>query len=267
MKTQQPNKNFQELDRRVEQILTPQFAPSAEEIKLRKPKRSIWPNTIRLAGMAAAIIIGVCLIIPTNKIEAKTPEEIVFTAIEQLQQSNSFRVTFSAKVKPAPEDDNDYYRITPDGKPTKGVLTIAMDETNEAMRIEWESGVTQLYDGTYYHEWEGTTKTDQIQCRIITSKFLSLLDLEQIKSAKDKEYIKIYEVPNSDNILITAQNPDFAINRVRLEGTFSKKSGKLTEGKWYELKEDQWVETVTLHNIEYGFSITLEEVCATPKTK
>ena len=180
MKTKQPNNNFQELDRRVEQILTPRFAPSAEEIKLRKPKSSIWLNTIRLAGIAAAIIIGVYLIIPTNKIEAKTPEDIVFSAIEDLQKSNSFRVTFTAKVKPAPEDDNDYYRITPDGKPTKGVLTIAMDETSEAMRIEWESGVTQLYDGSFYHEWEGTTQTGRMQCRIIINKFLSLLDLEQI---------------------------------------------------------------------------------------
>ncbi|MBE6214020.1 MAG: hypothetical protein E7131_05000 [Rikenellaceae bacterium] len=267
MKTKQPNNNFQELDRRVEQILTPRFAPLAEEIKLRKPKNSIWLNTIRLTGIAAAIIIGVYLIIPTNKIEAMTPEDIVFSAIEDLQKSNSFRVTFTAKVKPAPEDDNDYYRITPDGKPTKGVLTIAMDETSEVMRIEWESGVTQLYDGSFYHEWEGTTKTDRMQCRIIINKFLSLLDLEQIKSAKDKEYIKIYDVQNSDNILITAQNPDFAINRVRLEGTFSKRSGKLTEGKWFELKDNEWVETVTLHNIEYGFPITIEEVCATPKTK
>ena len=72
MKTNEQNNNFQELDRRVEQILTPRFAPSAEEIKLRKPKSSIWLNTIRLTGMAAAIIIGVYLIIPTNKIEAKT---------------------------------------------------------------------------------------------------------------------------------------------------------------------------------------------------
>ena len=217
--------------------------------------------------MAAAIIIGVYLIIPTNKIEAKTPEDIVFSAIEDLQKSNSFRVTFSAKVKPAPEDDNDYYRIVPDGEEIKGVLTIAIDETNDAMRIEWESGVTQLYDGTYYHEWEGTTKTGRMQCRIITNKFLSLLDLEQIKSAKDNGCINICEEPNGDNIRITARRPAYAIDAVRLEGTFSKRSGKLIEGKYLELKGDEWVETVTLHNIEYGFPITLDEICATPKFK
>lgn len=262
--------NSEELNRRVEQILTPRFAPSTKEIKLRKPQRSIWLNAIRISGVAAAIIVGIFLIVPTNRIEAKTPEDIVFAAIEELQNSNSFRVTFSAKVKPAPEDDNDYYRIVPDGEEIKGRLTILNTDSDHGfgiMRIEWESGVTQLYDGTFYHEWEGTTKTGRIQCRIIINKFLSLLDLEQIKSAKDKEYIKIYDVQNSDNILITAQNPDFAINHVRLEGTFSKRNGKLTEGKWFELKDNEWVETVTLHNIEYGFPITLEEVCSAPRAK
>ena len=270
MKTKQPNKNFQELDRRVEQILTPQFAPSAEEIKLRKPKRSIWLNAIRISGVAAAIIVGIFLIVPTNRIEAKTPEDIVFAAIEELQNSNSFRVTFSAKVKPAPEDDNDYYRIVPDGEEIKGRLTILNTDSDHGfgiMRIEWESGVTQLYDGTFYHEWEGTTKTGQLQCSIQTSKFLSLLDLEYIKSAKDNGCITICEEPNGDNIRITARRPAYAIDAVRLEGTFSKRSGKLIEGKYLELKGDEWVETVTLHNIEYGFPITLDEVCAVPKFK
>ena len=32
MKTEDQNNNFQELDRRVEQLLSPRFAPSVEEI-------------------------------------------------------------------------------------------------------------------------------------------------------------------------------------------------------------------------------------------
>ena len=61
METKNTNNN-QELDSRVEQLLTPRFAPSVDEIKLTKPQRParrIWLNTLRVAGMVAALIVGI----------------------------------------------------------------------------------------------------------------------------------------------------------------------------------------------------------------
>ena len=66
MKTESQNNNFQEQDRRVEQLLTPRFAPSAEEIKLSKPKRParrIWLNVLHIVGVAAALVIGIFVVI------------------------------------------------------------------------------------------------------------------------------------------------------------------------------------------------------------
>ena len=61
----------QELDSRVEQLLTPHFAPSADEIKLTKPQqpaRKIWLNALHLSGIAAALVIGLFIIISPNRI-------------------------------------------------------------------------------------------------------------------------------------------------------------------------------------------------------
>lgn len=76
---EQKNNNFQELDSRVEQLLTPRFAPSADDIILpvvshstAKKSRSLWINIARIGGIAAALVIGIFIIIsPNNTATAK----------------------------------------------------------------------------------------------------------------------------------------------------------------------------------------------------
>lgn len=69
METRNQNNDSQELDRRVEQLLTPRFAPSADEIRLQKPQRKtrrIWLNAIHIGGIAAVLVIGICIFIKPN---------------------------------------------------------------------------------------------------------------------------------------------------------------------------------------------------------
>ena len=79
MRTEQNNQN---LDHCVEQLLSPRFTPSSEEIKLSKPKHSarrIWLNTLRIGSVAAALVIGLFIIIEPNstvKANAKVKVEI-----------------------------------------------------------------------------------------------------------------------------------------------------------------------------------------------
>lgn len=76
---EQKNNNFQELDSRVGQLLTPRFAPSADDIILpdvslstAKKSRSLWINIARIGGIAAALVIGIFIIIsPNNTATAK----------------------------------------------------------------------------------------------------------------------------------------------------------------------------------------------------
>ena len=62
-------KTEQNLDNRVEQLLSPQFTPSADEIKLSKPKHStrrIWLNALRIGSVAAALVVGLYIFIEPN---------------------------------------------------------------------------------------------------------------------------------------------------------------------------------------------------------
>lgn len=264
MRTEQNN---QDLDHRVEQLLTPRFAPSAEELKLSKPKRParrIWLNTLRIGSVAAVVIIGIFVISgPINKAEAKAPIDIINEALQEVQNAESLRVKFTAKVKPAPVNDNDYYRIEPDGENVQGTMTLLKTNEQVIMRIEWESGVTQLYDGKRYYEWEGTKKIEDKECKIDNFKFLALADLEMAKMSLGGD-IEIKE--ESDNkIRAYMDSPDYARVKERIEGIFSKKSGKLVGGALYEMKENERVVIVKLLNVDYGFAISVDEISATPK--
>ena len=104
MKTE--NTHNQLTDWHIEQLLKPCFAPSADEIRLpqvpvRKSTRRLWINIARIGGVAAALIAGLFIIItPNNTAIAKTPEQIVIDALEKIVDVNSYRVYFTAKVKP-----------------------------------------------------------------------------------------------------------------------------------------------------------------------
>ena len=69
MKTE--NTHNQLTDWHIEQLLKPCFAPSADEIRLpkvpvRKSTRRLWINIARIGGVAAALIVGLFIIITPN---------------------------------------------------------------------------------------------------------------------------------------------------------------------------------------------------------
>ena len=272
MKTENQNNNFQELDRRVEQMLTPRFAPSVEEVQLptstRHNAHSVWLNALRIGSVAAAIVIGLFIIVsPTNKVEAKEPIELISEALQEFHEADSYRITFTAKVKPAPKNDNDYYRMASDGNKIKGQLILLKTDSNNGgiMRIEWASGVTQLYDGERYYEWEGTTQTDDKHCPFQTLKLFKLADLDFVLAEFRKDGLKINDERDGDKLQVIKDSPDYAIVGERLEGIFSKKSGKLVGGGYYEKKGNEWIPLIKLNKVEYGFPLTLEEITSRPK--
>ena len=66
MKTNNQNNTFEQQNHRVEQLLTPRFTPSAEEISLPKTSNkncTFWLNTLRIGGIAAVLAIGIFFIV------------------------------------------------------------------------------------------------------------------------------------------------------------------------------------------------------------
>ena len=267
MKTEQHNNNFQELDRRVEQLLTPRFAPSAEELRLPipRPRRSpVWLNMLRIAGVVAAIVVGLFIFMePTNEATAKT-NEIIADALDALQNSDAFSVDFRMKATINNNgDETEYYKCDPNGEDIDGTLTLLKSEGKEYMRIEWSSGIVQLFDGgdMRYKMWQN----GELKCDMERSTFVfKLVKLASLGGAK--AIIKTADVAmnieeSGDNILVKAVNED---KDVELEGVFSRQNGELLEcGARTRIGNKEWVKVLSA-KVKYNQPITVEQITATP---
>lgn len=267
MKTEQQNNNFQELDQRVEQLLTPQFAPSAEEIRLSTPPRGkspLWLNVLRIAGVAAVIVVGLLIVIePTNEVVAKT-NEVIAEALAQLQSADTFRVEFGTKVvEDWDGDPTEPYTIAPDGEDMTGVLTILKSEGKEYMRVEWGDEVVQLFDGGQmrYRMWRGGKLVCDEERTSFIFKLLKLASLGGAKAIIKTADVSMNIEESGDNILVKAVNED---SSVELGGVFSRQNGELLEcGARMCIGNGEWIKVLSA-KIEYNYPITVEQICAAP---
>lgn len=268
MKTENQNNNFQEQDRRVEQLLTPRFAPSAEEIKLpTRPvtsKRRMWLNVLRIGAAAAVIVVGLFLMFePTNEATART-SEIIAEALDALQNSDAFSVDFRMKATINNNgDETEYYKCDPNGKDIDGTLTLLKSGDKEYMRIEWGSGIVQLFDerNMRYKMWQnGELKCDMERSSFVF-KLLKLASLGGAKAIMKMADVSMNIEESGDNIIAKAVNED---SSVELEGVFSRQNGELLEcGARMRLGNDEWVEVLSA-KIKYNQPITVEQICAAP---
>ena len=265
MRTEQNN---QDLDHRVEQLLTPRFAPSAEELKLSKPKRParrIWLNVLRFGAVAAAIVVGLFIMFePTNEAIAKTNEEVIADALATLRNSDAFSVDFRMKATINNNgDETEYYKCDPNGKDIEGTLTLLNSSGKEYMRIEWSSGIVQLFDGgdMRYRMWQNGELKYDMEHRSFVFKLLQLASLGGAKAIIQTADVAMNIEESGDNIIAKAVNED---SSVELEGVFSRTNGELLEcGARMRLGNKEWIKVLSA-KIKYNYPITVEQITATP---
>ena len=265
MRTEQNN---QDLDHRVEQLLTPRFAPSAEELKLSKPKRParrIWLNVLRFGAVAAAIVVGLFIMFePTNEAIAETKEEVIAEALDALQNADAFSVDFRMKATINNNgDETEYYKCDPNGEDIEGTLTLLKSGENEYMRIEWSSGIVQLFDegNMRYKMWQNGELKYDMEHRSFVFKLLQLASLGGAKAIIQTADVAMNIEESGDNIIAKAVNED---SSVELEGVFSRTNGELLEcGARMRLGNKEWVKVLSA-KIKYNYPITVEQITATP---
>ncbi len=272
MKTEQQNNNFQELDRRVEQMLTPRFAPSADEIRLSAPRqhkaRTIWLSALRIGAVAAAIVVGLFLMLePTNEVNAKTNEEVIAEALDALKDSDTFSVDFRMKATINNNgDETEYYKCDPNGKDIEGTLTLLKSGGKEYMRIDWSSGVVQLFDGgnMRYKMWQNGELKCDMERSSINLKLLQLASLDEVK-ALFGNHLQISENGDEINLQMSSiKGSGEQTAHLELGGVFSRQKGELMEcGARMRLGNDEWVKVLSA-KIEYNHPITVEQICAAP---
>ena len=267
MKTEEQNNNFQDLDRRVEQLLTPRFSPSAEEIKLSKPKRParrIWLNALRFGAVAAVIVLGLFLMFePTNEATAKT-SEVIADALDALQNADAFSVDFRMKATINNNgDETEYYKCDPNGEDIDGTLTLLKSSGREYMRIEWSSGIVQLFDGgdMRYKMWQNGDLKYDMERSTFVFKLLKLASLGGAKAIIQTADVAMNIEESGDKIIAKAVNED---RSVELGGVFSRTNGELLEcGARMRLGNGEWVKVLSA-KIKYNQTITIEQITASP---
>ena len=263
---EQKNNNFQELDRRVEQLLTPRFAPSVEEIKLSKPKRParrIWLNALRF-GAVAAVVVGLFLMLePTNEATART-SEVIAEALDALQNADAFSVDFRMKATINNNgDETEYYKCDPNGEDIDGTLTLLKSSGKEYMRIEWSSGIVQLFDGgdMRYRMWQNGELKYDMERSTFVFKLIELASLGGAKAIIQTADVAMNIEESGDNIIVKAVNED---RSVELGGVFSRTNGELLEcGARMRLGNGEWVKVLSA-KIKYNQPITVEQITTTP---
>ena len=264
MRTEQNN---QDLDRRVEQLLSPRFTPSAEEVKLSKPKpstRRIWLNALRIGSVAAVVVVGLFLMFkPTNEATAKT-SEVIAEALDALQNSDAISVDFRMKATPNDNGDmTEYYKCDPNGEDIEGTLTLLKSGDNEYMRIDWSSGVVQLFDeeNMRYKMWHNGDLKCDMERSSFAFKLLKLASLGGAKAIIQTADVSMNIEESGDNIIAKAVNED---GSVELAGVFSRTNGELLEcSARMRLSKGDWVEVLSA-KIEYNRPISVEQITAAP---
>ena len=267
MNTTENNNTFHELDSRVEQLLTPRYAPSAEEITLSKPKRParrIWLNMLRFGAVAAVIVVGLFLMFePTNEATAKT-SEVIAEALDALQNADAFSVDFRMKATINNNgDETEYYKCDPNGEDVEGTLTQLKSGGKEYMRIEWSSGIVQLFVGgdMRYRMWQNGELKYDMEHRSFVFKLLQLASLGGAKAIIQTADVAMNIEESGDNIIAKAVNED---SSVELGGVFSRTNGELLEcGARMRLGNKEWVKVLSA-KIKYNQPITVEQITATP---
>jgi hypothetical protein len=224
----------------------------------------MWLNVLRIGAAAAVIVVGLFLMFePTNEAIAKT-NEIIAEALDALQNSDAFSVDFRMKATINNNgDETEYYKCDPNGKDIDGTLTLLKSGDKEYMRIEWSSGIVQLFDegNMRYKMWQN----GELKCDMERSSFnFKLLKLASLSAAK--AIIKTADASmnieeSGDNILVKVVNED---SSVELGGVFSRQKDELLEcGARARLGNGEWVKVLSA-KIKYNQPITVEQICAAP---
>ena len=160
-------------------------------------------------------------------------------------------------------DETEYYKCDPNGKDIEGTLTLLNSSGKEYMRIEWSSGIVQLFDegNMRYKMWQN----GELKCDMERSSFnFKLLKLASLSAAK--AIIKTADASmnieeSGDNILVKVVNED---SSVELGGVFSRQKDELMEcGARTRLGNGEWVKVLSA-KIKYNQPITVEQICAAP---
>ena len=243
MKTNNNLDNFS--DTRVENLLTPRFAPTTSlEFKAPAPRRrSIW-QVIRISAVAA--MVAVAIVIGISSVQTSTAREVVERAMAQLLESDNCLVQFTANVAKSKRTQDELYNLDFEGTPTQGTVEIRKEGSKVKMAIKWQDKARsmELYDGESYRCYQNG--------QLVLERPDGGIDLTPLATIdKLKDYALLTGIllkfrEEGDMILVSTSG-----DKVGIVARFSKSEGRLLGAECSGLYNGQQVTVLTVDRIDF----------------
>ena len=243
MKTNNNLDNFS--DTRVENLLTPRFAPTTSlEFKAPAPRRrSIW-QAIRISAVAA--MVAVAIVIGISSVQTSTAREVVERAMAQLLESDNCLIQFTANVAKSKRTQDELYNLDFEGTPTQGTVEIRKEGSKVKMAIKWQDKARsmELYDGESYRCYQNG--------QLVLERPDGGIDLTPLATIdKLKDYALLTGIllkfrEEGDMILVSTSG-----DKVGIIARFSKSEGRLLGAECSGLYNGQQVTVLTVDRIDF----------------
>ncbi|MBR1961543.1 MAG: hypothetical protein IKA26_01125 [Alistipes sp.] len=243
MKTNNNLDNFS--DTRVENLLTPRFAPTTSlEFKAPAPRRrSIW-QAIRISAVAA--MVAVAIVIGISSVQTSTAREVVERAMAQLLESDNCLIQFTANVAKSKRTQDELYNLDFEGTPTQGTVEIRKEGSKVKMAIKWQDKARsmELYDGESYRCYQNG--------QLVLERPDGGIDLTPLATIdKLKDYALLTGIllkfrEEGDMILVSTSG-----DKVGIVARFSKSEGRLLGAECSGLYNGQQVTVLTVDRIDF----------------
>ena len=231
-------------DARVENLLTPRFAPTTSlEFKTPAPRRRPLWQTVRIGAVAA--MVAVAVVIGVSSVQTSTAREVVERAMTQLLESDNCLVQFTANVTEN-KNSQELYDVDFDGTPMQGTVEICKDGSKVKMAIKWQDKAysMELYDGESYRRYQNG--------QLVLERPDGGIDLTPLATIdKLKEYALLTGIllkfrEEGDIILVSTRG-----DKVGIVARFSKSEGRLLSAECSGPYNGQQVTVLTVNQIDF----------------
>ena len=232
-------------DIRVENLLTPRFAPTTSlSFKAPAPRRRPLWQAVRIG--AIAVIVAVAVVIGISSVQTSTAREVVERAMTQLLESDSYLVHFTANVAESKRTQDELYNVEFEGTPMQGTVESRKEGSKVKMAIKWqdEARSMELYDGESYRRYQnGQLVLERPDKGIDLTPFATIDKL--------KEYALLTGIllkfrEEGDTIIVSDRS-----DKVEIVARFSKSEGRLLSAECSGLYNGQQVTVLTVDQIDF----------------
>ena len=232
-------------DSRIENLLTPHFAPTTSlSFKAPAPRRRPLWQAVRISAVAA--IVAVVVVIGIRSVQTSTAREVVERAMTQLLESDNYLIQFTANVTENNLSQDELYNIDFVGTPMQGSVEIRKEESKVKMAIKWqdEARSMELYDGESYRRYQNG--------QLVVERPDGGIDLTPLATLDNlKEYALLTGIllkfrEEGDMIYVSTRG-----DKVGIVARFSKSEGRLLGAECSGLYNGQQVTVLTVDRIDF----------------